>query len=305
MSNQQIQPGAPTGPSATGTNIAPILFKKFVSSKKAQSISGLWMLGIFLCCFVNPPDLPPETTKAYMEKMNESQRIPGLHEAQMEVQEAMFAVEAAQTWFWRFREPDRTNVLALQKDLEHAKKRSAALLKERDALEKEAKSIVGLWSVYAIEDCRTLFWSTVEKGKVFAKRQTFWNGLQIVLNSRDGNVFSFILDWVFAMVTNFTLGLLGALVAFIWYLGDIVSAYSTNVFTGAFFYSCAVLAAVSMTATYLVGLYGAAGTGVYFMAKSAQTAARLEGQRRQDPRYIRNQAAQRQYRQQFGRRHYE
>mmetsp|Transcript_34275 Transcript_34275/g.64616 ORF Transcript_34275/g.64616 Transcript_34275/m.64616 type:complete len:88 (+) Transcript_34275:1771-2034(+) len=59
------------------------------------------------------------------------------------------------------------------------------------------------------------------------------------------------------------------------------------------FYAACVLAAFCMVVTYVVGLYGAAGTAVYCAASAAVSQARLQGARRQQqqPSFLRHQAA--------------
>lgn len=82
-----------------------------------------------------------------------------------------------QEWFWRFKSAARERV--------HEKQAAAAVLrKEFEAIDKkaqqqyfEAKSELGLWSDAGVEEGRQLFWKAFESGKVFGRRQTFWDGL--------------------------------------------------------------------------------------------------------------------------------
>ena len=64
------------------------------------------------------------------------------------------------------------------------KAKSAELQKKFAALEREsqqkfsdAKAELGLWSDAGIGEGRQLFWSAFERGKVFGRRQTFWDAL--------------------------------------------------------------------------------------------------------------------------------
>ena len=82
-----------------------------------------------------------------------------------------------QVWFWRFRSDARQKVY---KKMEKAK----ALRKDFDVYNKvsqkkysDAKAQLGVWSEAGVAEGRKLFWDSFETGKVFGRRQTFWDGL--------------------------------------------------------------------------------------------------------------------------------
>ena len=70
-------------------------------------------------------------------------------------------------------------------------------------------------------------------------------------------------------VMNFTMGMLGALAAFYWYLWDIVTSYQASPLVGLGFASLAIIAATSFVASFLVGLYAATAGTVYVAVKAA------------------------------------
>ena len=53
----------------------------------------------------------------------------------------------------------------------------AALDKEAAAKYSDAKAELGLWSTAGVQESRRLFWRSFESGKVFGRRQTFWDAL--------------------------------------------------------------------------------------------------------------------------------
>ncbi len=146
---------------------------------------------------------------------------------------------------------------------------------------RDAKSRVGIWSAYAIEETRAKFWEAYESGKVFATRQTFWNMLMTGLTSRDENVVSMLLNWLFTALINFTVCLCGALFYFVFSLFSTVWSYNPDPVSATLFYTLAILGGVSVIATYLVGIYGMAASTLYVVAKAAarDSAARLEYRR--------------------------
>ena len=58
-----------------------------------------------------------------------------------------------------------------------------------------AKSRVGVFSIYAIDEARELFWGTFAQGKGFAKRASMWDLLFMGIGSmgRDEGILAFIL----------------------------------------------------------------------------------------------------------------
>lgn len=56
-------------------------------------------------------------------------------------------------------------------------KEFATLDKEAQKKFAEAKAELGLWSDAGVGEGRRLFWNAFERGKVFGRRQTFWDAL--------------------------------------------------------------------------------------------------------------------------------
>ena len=98
----------------------------------------------------------------------------------------------------------------------------------------QAKGKVGVFSVYAVQEARDLFWGSMGQGKAFAKRASMWDLLFMGLGSmgRDEGLVSFLFRLALNVLMNFTMGLIGATVAFIWYLWDVIKSYQPDPVTG-------------------------------------------------------------------------
>eukprot|EP00285_Hemiselmis_virescens_P012640 CAMPEP_0173393538 /NCGR_PEP_ID=MMETSP1356-20130122/22171_1 /TAXON_ID=77927 ORGANISM="Hemiselmis virescens, Strain PCC157" /NCGR_SAMPLE_ID=MMETSP1356 /ASSEMBLY_ACC=CAM_ASM_000847 /LENGTH=267 /DNA_ID=CAMNT_0014351577 /DNA_START=21 /DNA_END=820 /DNA_ORIENTATION=- len=115
----------------------------------------------------------------------------------------------------------------------------------------EAKSKVGVFSMYAVQEARDLFWRTFAAGKGFAKRSSMWDLLFMGIGSmgRDEGMMSFVLRFAFQVLINFTMGLVGALVAFVWYLWGLVKSYQPDPVTAVVAFFLFTVAAASMVFT--------------------------------------------------------
>jgi len=83
--------------------------------------------------------------------------------------------ERLQVWFWRFKSDARSRVHKRQAVAAEYRKKFAALDKEAQRKFSDAKAELGLWSDAGIGEGRKLFWGAFEQGKVFGRRQTFWD----------------------------------------------------------------------------------------------------------------------------------
>jgi len=157
------------------------------------------------------------------------------------------------------------------------------------SIEREAKSKVGIFSEYGVEETRQLFWGMFSKGKEFGKRQSMWDMLFMGIGAmgRDESIVEFAIRFVINFLFNFTIGLCGALIGFFWYLWGVIQSYDPNFFTAASFFFLAAVCGASMVATYLFALYGAAAGSAFVIGKAAINHARLEQERRSRPRNIR------------------
>ena len=94
---------------------------------------------------------------------------------------------------------------------------------------------------------------------------------------RDESMLEYGLKVLLQLLINFSLGLVMALVFFIFGLWSIVRSYQPNPLTALAFFLSAVCAAFAFVATYLFAIYGAAAGGIYGVAKIAESQMRIEG----------------------------
>lgn len=126
---------------------------------------------------------------------------------------------------------------------------------------------------------RKSFWDSWESGKDFAKRCTMYDALFMAFSSRDDGAAAFLLRLVFQFVANLTLGLIGGFIYFIFAVIGIIQSYGPDMVSGLVFFALVVVAATSMLATYLVGVYGTLGGAIYYGGKKMVEQARLEQER--------------------------
>lgn len=168
-----------------------------------------------------------------------------------------------------------------------------AAVREEELIVQDAKSQVGIFSEYGVQETRDMFWGIFAGGKDFAKRQSMWDMLFMGLRwGRDDNMIEVLLRWLIQLLFNFTLGLCGALVVFWFKLWGLISSYAPNPLVALFYFALAGLSATVCVASYLLGLYGAAAGTVGVVGKAIiDHAHRVE----QDPQ---RRAARMQYQQQ-------
>lgn len=136
--------------------------------------------------------------------------------------------------------------------------------KEYDYLKKEeaqivasAKSKLGLFSEYGVEEARDLFWRRFAQGKAFAKRQSMFDMLFYGIGAigRDESFINYMVRLVTSVLMNFTIGISMSAVTFIFTLWSIISTYNASIVVGLTFFSLASLAAISFVLTWIIGMY--------------------------------------------------
>eukprot|EP00752_Nemacystus_decipiens_P008364 g7476.t1 len=170
----------------------------------------------------------------------------------------------------------------------------------------EAKSELGVFSEDGVGETRDLFWRKVSGGKQYAKRATMWDAVFVgigTMSRRDEGLAAIIARIAFKFVVNLTIGLFMAVIQFLFSVWTVIWSYQPHPVSTLAFAAMASLAAVSLLATWLLGLAAVGVTGVYAVAKLAET-AQIEAARQggSDPRrrqqFVRQQAYHQQQRQQ-------
>ena len=88
------------------------------------------------------------------------------------------------------------------------------------------------------------------------------------------------------VLINFTMGLIMALMIFIFGLWSIIRSYQPSPIVAVAFFLCAACAAFSFVISYLLAIYGAAAGGLYGVAKLAETNQRARLQEQQRRQYV-------------------
>jgi len=236
-----------------------------------------WAFGLYALFMARAPYTPTAAEEGlYSELMQQAVFSPEAREAQQEFMHRQAELDKVHVFGWRWRAPYDQLVPPRQRDLEDARRRFDAALRERDALQSEAKAAVGLFSQYGVDEARDRFWKAYQSGKDFAKRMTFWD-VMFGLPSRDEEFYVTILRWLGQIMMNFTIGLLSALFSFGMSLVSMIWEYKAGYLSGLLFFLVAMSGASAMVATFIGGMYGTAVGGVLAIAQSAQNNARLRG----------------------------
>jgi len=163
-------------------------------------------------------------------------------------------------------------------------------LRERDALQSEAKAAVGIWSQYGVDEVKDRFWKAYQSGKDFAKRMTFWDVMfGVGGRNRDEELVATLLRWLGQIMMNFTVGLVSALFSFMFSLISMLWEYKTSYLSGILFFAVAMSGASAMVATFVGGMYATAAGGVYMLIQSAERARLEGGGAPRQPRHVRYQ----------------
>lgn len=251
------------------------------AADRHRTISLAWVLGLLLAIFASGLT-PSEDQVAAYERRLDTIDYDSLAKAEEDLAYMQQRYYNSKGWFFQC----DANCQANKMMLHDAQQRWREATDAHNRAMKEAKSKVGVFSVYGVDEARNLFWKKVAGGSAYAKRATmydvFFEGIRSLGSSdRDGS--SRLLAVVFHMLRNITVGAIGALVTFLWSVWSVIVSYGTSVPETAAFYTMAALAATATVATFFLGL-AAAGVGVASaMVSVAKANMAVEGERRRMP----------------------
>lgn len=251
-------------------------------SPKVKTGVSLWAIGMFFMLLApGLTTVTPAMKREYETRMLNAANMPEFQDAYVQYMEAQSYADEAKVWFWRFREPYNEIVPQRQKLADKWQVEMNRLDAIREQQMKDAKAYVGLWSDFGMAEVRQRFWDAYDKGKVFAQQQTFYHTIMRVLSSRDEDVVSLLVNWIFVALTNFTTGLLGSLFYFFFSLVSMVYSYQPDPFSALAFIVLGFVGAASVIASYLVGIYGMVASGAYVISKVVVRDALEQGQQNQ------------------------
>ena len=268
---------------------------------RVATLTGLYLFGLFALFLAPAPSkITEEKLAAYNTRLEDAQSIVDqLAVAEQHLMHTELALRDVSVWFWRFRPEHREQVLQARKPVQAAKQRVNALRKERDGVLRDAKASLGLWSEAGVEEYKELLWSTFQSGKVFAQRQTLWDSIFALFDSREKDTIFLLFQILFTALINYTIGTVMSIFTYLLLLPSLLSTFAPSFFSATLFFCVAGLAAVSLLVTYL-GLLYSAGAAVVMTSATFLRAhyQRLEAEQRRRPEAL-NFPPQR------GRAHYE
>ena len=251
---------------------------KFV--KKNPIPVGLYLIGILLCLLFNGYQVSESQRTAY-EKSLQTIDYNSLYDAQDNYYDLKNKYDRSKGWFSCDSRCQLNKRFAEEAHIGYQNE----LAKEKQLI-KEAKSSVGLFSAYGVTETRDLFWNRFAQGRGFAQRQSKWDALFLGIRamSRDESLFEYLARLLMNLLMNFTIGTIGAVIAFIWSLYSLIQTYQASILYALPFFMFASLSAVAFAMTWLIGLYAAAAGTVYVGAKIAASNLRVQDGRGEGPR---------------------
>lgn len=253
--------------------LGPILLRtanRFAT--RHRYVTAWYVLGLAVMALVY---LVPGTPLT-LQQQREYERVMNTIDVQAEfdaakaVQEARYHYDRTRGWFFSCDATCKRYKSAYQQ----AEAEWVEIRREGEARASDAKRVAGLTSRVAVTEMQDSFWDYFTAGKRFAKRQTmwdiFWMGLRTVARSRDESWAEYAMKVLMHILINFTMGLVSALVMFVFGLWSIIRSYQPNPLVALTVFLAAAAVATSMVVTYLVALTGAMAGTVYGVAKLAE-----------------------------------
>lgn len=245
-----------------------IALSTFVRQRpKAAATLSLWLLGLFVAFLAPAPvAITREAAARYELSLRKAaSQAPDLAAAERAVASASYAVSAEASWFWRFQGPEKREAVAKARARERAARaRLEDLYLRGDEAVREGKAALGLWSQAGVDESRKTFRRAFENGKIFARRQTLWDGIMRALFGREErHPVVVIVELIVTAVVNFASGAVMSVFVFAAALPSLIRSYRPGFLSGLLFFFVAVLGAVSAAAAF-VGALAAAGAGAAY-----------------------------------------
>jgi hypothetical protein len=240
--------------------------------KNKFKVAG-YLFGLLLCVFFTGWKITDGQRAEYyteLEKLDST----SLHETGGKLQGASNQYYRSKGWF-----SCDAVCQSYKADMQAYQRLFDTLKAEENTKLARAKSKLGVFSEYGVEEARGLFWERFAQGKGFAQRQTMWDAIFFGVGSmgRDEKMVSYIMRLVLSFVFNFTIGVMGAVLVFMGGLFSLIRSFQPDYLSAVAFFGLASLAAISFALTWLLGLYVATAGTVYVGAKLIAGNMRIEG----------------------------
>jgi hypothetical protein len=245
---------------------------------------GVWALGLLICLLFNGVAVTREQQEKFNSSLKKVSNVEvSLDDAILKMQQSEADYRMNQGWFWSC---NTAPCKSYKRDFEADKASVDAMKKVRSDALSSAKSSVGLFSTYGVSETRWLFNDQFTRGKRFAQRQSWWDALWMGIGAmgRDEGLINYLMRVLMNVLINFTLGVIGALIGFLWNLWSLVIEYRANLLSALIFFTLAALAAASFAAAWLFGIYMAAAGTVYVGGRFLVANMRLQDDARRQQR---------------------
>jgi hypothetical protein len=254
--------------------VSTVLINAGVSTVKKNPIKfSLYIVGVALCLFFNGVKLSVGQVQNLDAGLNEI-NYQHIEELRHQAEIARFQYHRSRGWFFGC----DTICMNNKRKTQEAESMFLTAKKLEDEKLANVKAQVGVFSEYGVDEARDLFWQRFSQGKSFATRQSKWDAIFMMFGSmtRDENIFQYILRLLINVLINFTLGVVGAVIAFLWGLYGLIVSYRENIFSAFAFFILAGLAAVSFALSWLFMLYCATAGTVFVGAKLVASNLRVQ-----------------------------
>jgi len=214
--------------------------------KKHKLKVGGYIVGLLICIFFSGWKVSDQQRTEYYQALDELD-ASALHDARARLHQTSGLYHRSKGWF-----SCDSICQGYKMDMENTQRLYNTLKAEESRKLSHAKSKLGLFSEYGVEETRNLFWERFGQGKGFAQRQTGWDALFYGIGAmgRDEKLVSYLFRLLLSFLFNFTIGVVGAVIVFITNLYGLITSFRPDFFTGVVFFSLASLAAVSFAVTW-------------------------------------------------------
>jgi len=244
--------------------------------KRHYVVSSFWMIGLVVTLLATGYTVDGKTKVQYQQELQNARDIE-----ETEVAVAYDRLQAtydryynSKGWFWRCDSDCTANYEAYL----HERDRVYEAEAQRDAALSKARSIVGIFSEYGVQDTRDLFWTSWEQGKALARRMSFYDAIFMAFDHND-SIWAYLIQLVLRVIINFSLGFITAMISFLWNLIWFVRTYQAGIM-GVIFWLLAASAAFTITSSVIGGMVGTVAAVAYAGSQQRLEGATFQQQRR-------------------------
>ena len=255
-------------------NISTALVNAGINVVKRNPIpSAAYVFGVLICLFFSGFNVSPEMENQFHSDLR-SIDYESYEKAELNFANAEDDYRRSKGWFTCDK---HCQVYKMELDKRRDEYNRVKMMVQKT--HSDAKAKLGIFSNFGISETRDLFWRRFSQGKGFARRQSQWDALFMGIQAmgRDESLISYGIRLLMTILFNFTIGMIGAVIAFIFGLYGLIQTYQVPLTYAIIFFLMASLAALSFAATWLLGIYAAAAGTVYVGAKMIASNLRLEG----------------------------